>query len=219
MSSLRLLRRTGVRPCAPRLQPMLEIEEVFRVDIIAASFEGRFPRLRVTFVITEPDIDDGFSVDYPLELPEDIFRDPPALVHPLRDVAQGWFDTIYDGVYKASHFVNDKVQIDGLWDVYGNHDAVVWSQVANPRAFWTPGSMKVANALLEDLDEIEKEISREIVEWVIDHHPTLAFVALSHYDDAVALTTLSSWLMSPATTICPRHLTGNNDMLTNYGLN
>jgi len=71
---VRLLTKKGVKP-KPFDNPILEVSEVFRLDVISLFMEGNDLTTRVTFHITQPQ-DQGMDSSYPLELEETTAIDP-----------------------------------------------------------------------------------------------------------------------------------------------
>lgn len=210
MSVVRLLlKRTGVRRPAPRRVPLIEIEEVFRVDIIAAFFEGAFPPLRVLFNFIQPQQDADLVADYPLELPEDDFRfrrDPAD--HLLRAPAQAAWRLIYEGL-PADWLLVDRENFLDLVDVWGTI-----AREHNPDEFWSlPGLLQANRSLaLLDFDE-ERDLCMMLSQWIIDHWPSHSLVALTYYDDIVALSRLRDYLEDPRNHCVPQEF-GDNHLLT-----
>lgn len=198
-----LLRRTGVRRPAPRQEPLLEVEEVFRVDIIAAAFEGAFPALRVIFRITQPEQDRDLEADYPLELPEPEFRhqrDP--VEHALRAPARAAWRLIYEGDPRDWFLVDNNNFLD-LVDVWGT------GQEMDP-IFWSFEGLLTANhslALLEH--DVERDLCMMITEWIIDHWPSHSLAALAQYDDLVGLSNIRNYLEDPRNHHVPLEFGGN----------
>lgn len=216
MAAVRLLmRRTGVRRPAPRQDLILEVEEVFRIDVIAAVFENRFPDLRVTFRFTQPDVDRDLEADYPLELPEENFRpgrDP--VDHAARAPARAIWRVIFHADptdYPGLDNVLDLV------DLYGPGPEADCNALRPPGSdadyIWTVPGLLESHEFLIRLEDVEQELSRELIDWFIDHWPSHAFVALAHYDDVVSLMNLRAYVQDPRNHHFPYHLCGDNEQL------
>jgi len=199
MAAVRLLlRRTGIRRPAPTLEPLIEVEEVFRVDVIAAAFENRFPALRVIFRITQPAEDRDLDADYPLELPEQRFRPVQLpLEHAAREPARAIHRAIYDGDTSAFNRLRHE-QLNELVDLYGPGENALCEHDWPWIPFLT--SIGLSRSHLEFLqleDENERELCRLISEWIIDYHPSHAIVALHYFDDLVGLSCIRNYCSNP----------------------
>jgi len=208
MAAVRLLlRRTGVRRPAPhRYPPIFEVEEVFRVDVIAAAFEHDFPALRVRFHFIQPE--DPQEADYPLELPEEVFRPGRPGHHVCREPAQRLWTAIYKGWADARP---DPDLLADLVDLYGPGPGADCLQ-DGPLDLSIWGLLK-ANSSLYHLTSDERELSMELVDWIIDHHPTHSIAALHYYSNVYALIMLRDYLVHPDRTPYPRDLLGDNEQL------
>lgn len=216
MSVVRLLlKRTGVRRPAPvpRREVLLEVEEVFRVDVIAAAFEGALPPLRVVFKFIQPD--SALQADYPLELPEERFR-PRMPDHAMRRFLIAAYDMIFSsGGFDAWDF-DFSGQFADFWDLYGNWGARVWREELQawlPSEFFSFSGLLAANKVLLQLEEDEREMCQLIIGHILDFHPDFGLAALSHFNDIGSLGLLQAYLMDPRNTHVPERVLGDNELL------
>lgn len=95
-TTVRLLtRRQGVGARRTGFAPLLEVAEVFRLDVVSAFEAWDLPH-RVRFHFIQPE-DQGFLVDYPLELPELALQLPaPRLAEISVRLARHAFDALFE---------------------------------------------------------------------------------------------------------------------------
>ena len=133
---------------------LLEISEVFRIDVITRFFEGTEPNLRVRFLFTEIAADEGMEVNYPLELPEPILQN--------RVCSEYWAKILFDAlfyenqnqmlflsrIYTEDSFMGESLRL-ALMDLPPN--------VYVPQGFFTHSGLYLAAAEFRDLSEDERD--------------------------------------------------------------
>jgi len=216
MAAVRLLlRRTGIRRPAPRRELLLEVEEVFRVDVIAAAFENRFPALRVIFRITQPEEAQDLEEDFPLELPEENFRPGRApLVHCCREPARGIWRTLFQG--DPTGFPDPDLLID-LVDVYGPGPGALCHvhlpEGSDGDKVWQVPELLANHELIQHDDDLDYALANELIDWFIDVWPSHALVALRYWDDTIALMHLRNYVQDPRNHHYPTIICGVNEQL------
>lgn len=183
---VRLLKRRGInRPRDPLREVQLEIQEVFRLDMIAAAFEGQQPILRVIVVLTQNPI--LWDVEYPLE---DLGQPPVVYTceHPAAHYARIYGDAIFQGKYepladRRNSFLNtDEGCFRFVWELYGNRGAEIWKKNVNVlyEDFFSFSSIVDINLTLgENFDDPEElELVIATFYWIVENRPRYSLLAL-----------------------------------------
>lgn len=183
-----LLRRTGVARAGRTPEPILEVSEVFRVDILARAFEGEEPPLRVIYRITQQE-DQAMEVDYPLELPEEEHRDP----HPALALAYRVYEAVYAGdmdqaVALQQQFNRDDSSLRDTFRYWKKKlDIGQWDDIT-PGEFCTFFHLNGLNGGLEQFcDEDEIEIMQMHLNYVFTMFPQYSVSVLPIMTDFAQL--------------------------------
>lgn len=183
-----LLRRTGVARASRTPEPILEVSEVFRVDILARAFEGEEPPLRVIFRITQQE-DQEMELDYPLELPEEEHRD----LHPALAVAYRVYEAVYAGDMTQALVLQQQFNADcpSLRNVFRywkkKLDIGQWDNIT-PGEFCTFFHLNGLNGGLEQFcDEDEIEIMQMNLNHIFVAYPQYAIAVLPVMTDFAQL--------------------------------
>lgn len=183
-----LLRRTGVARAGRTPEPILEVSEVFRVDILARAFEGEEPPLRVIFNITQQE-DQAMEVDYPLELPEEELRAP----HEALAVAYRVYEAVYAGdttraIELQQQFNGDCPSLRNAFRYWKKKlDIGQWDNLT-PGEFCTFFHLNGLNGGLEYLcDEDEVSLMQEHLNFIFLHYPQYSISVLPIMTDFAQL--------------------------------
>jgi len=182
-----LYRRTGIDRRVRNQQ--IEIEEVFKIDIIPHLFEGEEPPLKVTFVLTQ-EKDKEMELDYPLELPEEEFRKPnKALVLARRVYAivyGGDFDECIALEHQYHHSVIGSTRSVFRDNMY-NLDIGQWKDLTPEDflSFWHLSGLN--GGLVEYNDQEEIELMQGQLEFIFTKYPKYCISVLPIMTDFVQL--------------------------------
>jgi len=189
-----LTRRKGMGVNRPRpfIDPLIEVAEVFRIDVIAQAFEHEDPPFRVRYIFNKSS---EWERDYPLELPD---LNIPQF-SPVAFWADKLFKMIYEGDFRPLYdidFLNGANPGDFrvTWEEFGNRGAPCWGE-DSAEDFFSPIGLLQANGSLGVLDQEDRDTCIAIVRWIIDHHPIWSLLWVPYFRDVVSLRFIQLWLL------------------------
>lgn len=204
-----LTRRTGIRRAFSDLTnaPLLEIAEVFRVDVVGQLFEGREPVLRVIYRITQTPPQE-LQQEYPLELddlPEPVLVRQPQ-VHPAERWARSLYRAIFCGnqedwiALHASFRAGADAPLQQALALYGRLESRAWAQ-RSPAEFFTLWNLSNYNANLQRYsDEInlteERNLMIETIERLLNTDPEEVLALGPKIDDFVTVMNVLAWTLN-----------------------
>lgn len=158
----------------------MEVQEVFRIDIIPQVFEGAEPQLRVIFNITQQPARE-MELDYPFELPEEPFRRP----HKALAVAYQVYEAVYAGdtlqalaIEQAYHHAEPSMVRQVFSQYKNNLDIGQWRHLA-PSEFCTFFHLNGMNGGLEHCcDEEEIELMQSQLNYIFTTYPEYSISVL-----------------------------------------
>lgn len=195
-----LRRRNGVRRHQPfREEPVLEVAEVFRLDVVGQLFEGQQPVLRVKFVITqdEPSMEES----YPLELPALEVPDPEL---PPAAWARRIFQAVFEGDQEAMIYLQDQYRLGPQGDLqralqrWAHLDSRAWVQNSPQRwfVFW---ALLLANASFVGVDREEVTLHTETVRHLVDQYPEQVLRLGPYITDFCQVLLVFAWCLDQTT--------------------
>lgn len=191
-----LTRRTGVQRRREPLQPLplLEVAEVFRIDVVGQLFEGRQPVLQVTYHFSQdPAPELQLREQYPLELPD--------IVDDTRRYARLIFQSVFEGDFEAMEFLrlswsDEHSPIHDVWRIFGQPHGRPWRDMP-PDCFFHSFHLLGLNQSMIELPEEEIEMLVLTVQHLVDEHPEEVIALGPFITDIVQVMLVFAWSNQP----------------------
>jgi len=203
-----LTRRAGVRrPLADITndRAILEVAEVFRVDVVSQLFEGREPVLRVRYLITQtpqPELQE----EYPLELEEAQTTTVAPQPHPAERWARALYRAIFEGRaddwidLDAGYRAGPEGDLQQTLAQYGCLESTAWDRMS-PEQFFTFWTMNCYNAGLQRYSDEENLVEErnlliQTVEQLLKTDPQEVLALGPLIDDFVQVMLVLAWTLN-----------------------
>lgn len=193
-------RRRGPRqPIVDAENALLEVAEVFRIDVVRQFFEGRRQVLQVTYVINPKDPEPGFQEDFPLEL-----ADIPVPEHPARQWAVALVKAIFEGNpiemmnLQREYSRGPQALLQAVLREHGRLHLQVWRDTP-PWEFFTFFNLNALNNGLAELQQEERDCLIMTVDQLLEDDPQLVLSLGQNIVDLPKVALVFAWTLGDRT--------------------